>query len=155
MKLAEALLERKNLKIRIDSLRNRAYQNALIQEGDEVTEDPSQLLAEANDAALQMGLLIQRINATNNVTRLESGLTLADAIVERDMLDLRRQNLDFVLNRTAIRQDRVTRTEIKYVPTIDVAKTRREVDHLAQQRRELDAQIQAANWTAELIDEQA
>lgn len=46
--------------------------------------------------------------------------------------------------------DRFTRTELKYVPTVDVAELRQEVDQLAKAYRELDAAIQAVNWTVEM-----
>jgi len=105
------------------------------------------------DAAVeQLGVLIRRINATNNVTRLADGTTVSDAIVQRDMLELRRLALDVVLNKAAVRQDRYSRTESKFVATVDVAELRQEVDAVAQARRELDTQIQAINWTADLVE---
>lgn len=39
------------------------------------------------------------------------------------------------------------------VRTFDVAAARKQADELARERRELDAEIQAANWTVDLIDE--
>ena len=106
MKLAEALLERKELKTKVENLRARAVQNALVQEGDAPAEAPVELLREMDEAVEQLGVLIRRINATNNVTRLEDGTTVSDAIVQRDMLELRRLALDVVLNKAAVRQDR-------------------------------------------------
>jgi hypothetical protein len=70
MKLAEALLERKDLKTKVDNLRARAVQSALVQEGDVPAEAPTELLREMNEAIEQLGVLIRRINATNNVTQL-------------------------------------------------------------------------------------
>src|SRR4028118_1156792 len=124
MKLAEALLERKELKTKVENLRARAVQNALVQEGDAPAEAPVELLREMDDAVEQLGVLIRRINATNNVTRLEDGTTVSDAIVQRDMLELRRLALDVVLNKAAVRQDRYTRTEIKFVPAVNVTELR-------------------------------
>lgn len=152
MKLAEALLERKDLKTKIENLRARAVQNALVQEGDAPAESPTELLREMDDAVEQMGVLVRRINATNNVTQLVDGTTISDAIVQRDMLELRRLALDVVLNKAAVKQDRYTRTEIKFVSTIDVAELRRESDTVAKARRELDTQIQAVNWNADLVE---
>lgn len=40
MKLAEALLERKSLKQKIESLQGRLAENAMVQEGDTPSEDP-------------------------------------------------------------------------------------------------------------------
>ncbi len=152
MKLAEALLERKELKTKVENLRARAVQNALVQEGDAPAEAPVELLREMDEAVEQLGVLIRRINATNNVTRLEDGTTVSDAIVQRDMLELRRLALDVVLNKAAVRQDRYTRTEIKFVPAVNVTELRRESDAVAQARRELDTQIQAVNWSADLVE---
>ena len=152
MKLAEALLQRKDLKTKVENLRARAVQNALVQEGDIPAEVPTELLREMNEAIEQLGVLIRRINATNNVTLLPNGTTVSDAIVQRDMLELRRLALDVVLNKAAVRQERFARNEIKFVPTIDVVAMRRESDASAQARRELDTQIQAVNWSADLVE---
>ena len=46
MKLAEALQERADLNRRIEQLRARLENNALVQEGESPAEDPSELLAE-------------------------------------------------------------------------------------------------------------
>ena len=152
MKLAEALLERKDLKTKVDNLRARAVQSALVQEGDVPAEAPTELLREMNEAIEQLGVLIRRINATNNVTQLADGTTISDATVQRDMLELRRLALDVVLNKAAVRQERFARNEIKFVPTIAVAAMRRESDAVAQARRELDTQIQAVHWSADLVE---
>ena len=42
------------------------------------------------------------------------------------------------------------RTEVRFVPTIDSAELRKRIDALSKSWRELDAQIQAVNWTTEL-----
>jgi len=152
MKLAEALLERKNLKDKVDNLRSRAYQNALVQEGDAPAEVPADLLREVNETVDELGVLIRRINATNNVATLANGVTISAAIVQRDMLDLRYTALDQVLNRAAVRQDRYTRNEVKFVSTVDVVALRNEADAVAKERRELDAQIQATNWAVDLVE---
>jgi hypothetical protein len=39
---------------------------------------------------------------------------------------------------------------MRFVPTIDGAELRKQIDGLAKNWRELDAQIQAVNWTTEL-----
>lgn len=152
MKLAEALLERKNLQGKVEDLRERAAQNALVQEGDEPSELPLELLREMDEAVEQLSSLIRRINATNNVARLENGLAISEAIVQRDMLELRRAGVDGVLDQAAMRQNRYGRSEIKFVTVVNVTELRKEVDALSQARRELDAQIQALNWSVDLIE---
>lgn len=153
MKLAEALLERKSLMQKVESLKARVNENALVQEGDAPGEDPQALLTELDGAVDELQALIQRINATNNVARLEDGSTLSQAIVCRDMIVLRRLSRQGLANSAAMRQNRFTRNEVKFVATVNVADVRQQVDALAKAHRELDAQIQALNWTVDLLDE--
>ncbi len=47
MKLAEALLLRSDLQTKLASLQQRINNNVLIQEGDELSEDPNTLIGEA------------------------------------------------------------------------------------------------------------
>ncbi len=48
---------------------------------------------------------------------------------------------------------RYGRYEIRILPAVGVAPLRRRVNEVARKRRELDAAIQAANWTTELLKE--
>jgi len=43
-------------------------------------------------------------------------------------------------------------SEIKIISTVDVAKLQKEQSAKSKELRELDARIQAANWTVELIE---
>jgi hypothetical protein len=153
MKLAEALLERKSLMEKVESLKARINENAMVQEGDAAAEEPLALLSELDVAVTALESLIQRINATNNTARLESGATLSQAIVQRDMIVLRRQSRQYLADAAGMRHNRYTRNEVKFVPTVNVADVRRATDELSKAHRELDAQIQAANWTVDLLEE--
>jgi hypothetical protein len=150
MKLAEALLERKSLMQKIETLRARLAENALVQEGDQPSEQPQALMAELNDAVNQLESLIRRINATNNVAQLADGTAVSQAIVTRDMLRLRREALEKVAEAASMRQARYMRTEVRYVATVNTAELRKQIDALSKDWRELDAQIQAVNWMTEL-----
>jgi hypothetical protein len=151
MRLAEALLERKSLMEKVEKLRERLQQNALVQEGDQPTEQPEALMSDLNETISQLEILIKRINATNNAARLESGATVSEAIVRRDMLNLRRVALEQVANAATVQNQRWSRNEIKFVPTVNASELRKQVDALAKAWRELDAQIQAVNWGTELV----
>lgn len=94
MKLAEALLERKSLKQKIESLQGRLAENAMVQEGDTPSEDPQSLMAELNSTVDALEMLIKQINATNNSAQLSDGSSISEAIVSRDMLRQRRETLD-------------------------------------------------------------
>ena len=150
MKLAEALLERKSLKQKIESLRGRLAENVMIQEGDTPAEDPRMLMSELDAAAGMLETLIKQINATNNTARLADGMSVSEAIVSRDMLRLRRETLEQVAQSASLRQNRYLRTEVRFVPAIDSAQLHKQIDGLSKTWRELDAQIQAVNWTTEL-----
>jgi hypothetical protein len=121
-----------------------------VQEGDSPPEDPAPLLAEFDQVADELERLIGSINATNSVTRLESGVTLTDALARRDVLGWRHSALKAVADATAQQQARYSRSEIRLVRTFDVGGVRRRMDELARERRQLDTEIQAANWTSDL-----
>ncbi|HWL07732.1 MAG TPA: DIP1984 family protein [Planctomicrobium sp.] len=151
MKLAEALLERKSLKDKIDSLRARLDENVLIQEGDQPNEQPQVLLEELGEALRQLEQLIRKINGTNNIARLADGSTVSEAIVRRDVLRMKREAIEQVVNSASLRHHRFGRNEVKFVLTVNTADLRQQIDALSKQWRELDSEIQAANWTMELV----
>ncbi|MCL6448095.1 MAG: DIP1984 family protein [Armatimonadetes bacterium] len=155
MKLAEALLERKSLKEQIGALKERAVKDARVQEGDQPAERPEELAAEIEKLVQRLEAIITAINRTNLQARLPDGQTIMEAIVKRDMLKLRHQLARDLAGAAAPDRDgwRLTRSEIKFQPTVDVARWRREADALARAYRELDAAIQAANWTTDLKEE--
>ena len=150
MKLGEALARRAELQTRLVEVRDRLRVSALVQEGDTPPEDPAPLLAEFDAIGDELERLIGAINTTNTQVRLESGETLTEALARRDVLGWRHGALKAIADATAQQQARYSRSEIRLVRTFDVGGIRRRIDELARQRRELDTQIQAANWTAEL-----
>ena len=56
-----------------------------------------------------------------------------------------------VLNTAARRTERQSAAEIRILATIDVAAYQKSLDQLAVRIREIDATVQAANWTTELL----
>ena len=150
MKLAEALILRADSQKRLEQLKQRILRNAKVQEGDSPAEKPSNLLEEAERVAAELLGLIQRINKTNASTRLESGETIADAIAMRDVLRLRQALYRDLSAASTIVQERFSRSEVKFIGTVDVAETQKQSDALAKDCRELDARIQAANWQIEV-----
>ena len=152
MKLAEALIQRADHRKRLDQLRERLVRVARVQEGDAPAEDPAALLAETERTAAALTRLIQRINRTNSTTPLDDGRTIADAIAERDTLQLRHAIVTSLIQAAIIKQDRFTKSEVRIHSTVDVVTLQRQADNLAQAYRELDTKIQAANWLVEVID---
>lgn len=152
MKLAEALVERKAAQTRISEINGRLQRVALVQEGDQPAEDPAALLAELEETATQLERLIVAINRTNIATMLPDDQTLTAAIARRDVLRMRMGVVDTVISFAGNQQYRTRGSEIKFVPTVDVAQLQRGRDTLARQYRELDTAIQAVNWVADLIE---
>jgi len=152
MKLAEALILRSDCKKRLELLRERLARVAKVQEGDLPAEDPAALLDEVDRTVTDLTRLIRRINRTNTTVRLDDGRTIADAIAGRDDLKLRHTIINGLVQGAAIKQDRYTKSEIRFQSTIDVAALQRQLDDLAQAYRELDTKIQAANWLFDLAE---
>ncbi len=151
MKLAEALILRADLQKRIDQLRVRLNNNAKVQENDEPSENPEELLNELDNNINQLKILIKQINKTNCVT-VSNGQTLADMIAERDTLTLKSNILRGFLNIAGQKVNLYSTTEIKIMSTVDVPALQKELDLLSKKIRETDTELQQANWLTELIE---
>ena len=152
MKLAEGLVLRADTKKRIEQLRERLKLSALVQEGEEPSEDPQELFAELERLLEQMTALIQRINRTNLLSTLPDGTTLTDALARRDTLSLYHNVLQSTVEAASPKVERLGRAEIKNIPTIKISDLRRQIDDIARDRRELDTLIQSTNWSTDLIE---
>ena len=151
MKLAEALILRADCQKRFAQLKSRLLTNAKVQEGDAPAEKPQDLIVELEGTSTELLDLIKRVNKTNSATYVTGGGTISDALAERDVLALQRAAYADLAQSAAITQGRFTRSEIKYVSTINVVKIQKRADELSKKYRELDARIQELNWQTELI----
>ena len=152
MKLAEALILRADCQKKVEQLRQRLVKVAKVQEGENASENPEVLLAELEENITQLTELIQKINCTNTQVELEVGVTLCDSLARRDTLGLKRSVYSSLLEAASSPYNRYSRSEIKYVSTINIAEVQNRIDQLAKQYRELDTKIQAANWDTELVN---
>ncbi len=152
MKLAEALILRADQKKRIDQLRGRLLRNAKVQEGQQPAEKPEDLIQDLENTAGLLLSLIQRINRTNSATTMDGGGTLADAVATRDMLLLKHSIYRDLAQYATVVQDIRTKSEVKFVSTVDVAEMQGIADGLATAHRELDTAIQEMNWKTELVE---
>lgn len=150
MKLAEALQERADLRRKIDMLAERLNNNALVQEGDIPAEDPTELLKELDVAVAKLEELVVAINKTNSVTIVD-GRKVTEMLAEKDCLALRISILRKLVSKASSPQGRFSRSEVRYVRTVDVAKLQGEADGLSRELRLLDNALQRANWDTELI----
>ncbi|KAJ1987747.1 hypothetical protein GGI25_004226 [Coemansia spiralis] len=151
MKLAEALILRADLDKSIEQLKNRVVSNSLVQEGTSPAEDPEELLKELHMKLNEYKELVIKINTTNLNAKTSEGLNLTSAIAERDRLQRLHGILSSVSNHANSTTDRYSKKEILNISTVDVASLRKQVDKVAERRRKIDVEIQAANWTSDLI----
>jgi hypothetical protein len=152
MKLAEALILRADAMVRVQQMRERLARSARVQEGDTTPENPQELLEETHRTILQWQTLVQQINRTNAQTPFDDARTLTDALAERDALTTEHGMLTGLLAEATQNRHGYNQSNIKYFRAIDVAAVQRQADALARQRRDLDAGIQALNWTVDLVE---
>ena len=151
MKLAEALMLRADCQKRMAQLQSRLLNNAKIQEGDVPAEAPQDLIAEIERTNAELLRLIQRINKTNSASAFDNDRTISDALAERDCIGLKRNAYANLAQEAGTTHGRFTRSEIKYIATINVADIQKRADELAKNHRDLDTRIQELNWQTELV----
>src|SRR5687768_11027756 len=125
MKLAEALILRADCQKRIAQVKSRLLGNAKIQEGDTPSEMPDVLIAELGRVSAELLDLIKRINRTNSATVFAGTGTISDALAERDVLAVQRAAYVELAQSAAISHDRYSRSEVKYVKTVNVAEVQK------------------------------
>lgn len=150
MKLAEALRERKQLQIKMGTLRQKLIDNAIYQEGSKPVEAPAELIKALESTRGELAALIKRINATNFSVKVGDFL-LGDLVVDRDTRIMEVTALNNLIDQASQVSNRYSRSEILVLPSINVKETQKKVDQLAKDIRELDNLIQATNWNTELI----
>ncbi|MBP3886797.1 MAG: DIP1984 family protein [Cellulosilyticum sp.] len=151
MKLAEALMLRADYQTKIYDLKQRISNNTKIQDGEEVSEDPAELFKMLDETLSNLEDIIIRINNTNSKVFVDDQHTLGDLIVKRDTLKKSINIYTNILQNATIKYDRMMRTEIKYVTTINIANLQKQVDDLSKEFRELNVKLQEKNWTTDLL----
>lgn len=152
MKLAEALIYRASAQKRIEQLQERLKNVALVAEGQQPAEEPSELLADLGRHYAALEKLIKQINRTNAATQLEEGGTLTDLLATRDVAKKHCQFLHEFTNAAVPKKERLGRNELRYVASIDVPSSRKRVDQAAAELRKLEFRVQALNWQIDLIE---
>ncbi len=153
MKLAQALMERSDMQEKLYAIQNRILGNLKVQEGQELIEDPNELMEEYKSVNDRLILMIQAINKTNMKTSIEGGqMSIAEALVKKEQLLNLKHMYEAVVRDATNYQTRITRNEIKYMNVVDVKEVQKLSDKVSKEYRELDAKIQSANWLTELED---
>lgn len=150
MKLAEALQERADLNRKIEELRTRLQNNALVQEGEEPAEDPEELLAALDESIDRLEELMAHINQTNCLTK-ENGESITEMIAKRDALTVRVRAYRELITVASGKARRYSASEIKILSTVNVRYLQKKLDEMSKQLRETDNRIQSLNWMTELL----
>jgi hypothetical protein len=151
LKLAEALAERSDCQNRLEDLKKRMARSARVQEGEQPAEDSDELLNEAERLFGRLLDLVSAINRTNARTAFDEKRSVSDAIAKRDITAKKRDFLSSIADAASTRQDRYSKSEVKFVATLSIAQLRKQVDQLSKEFRELDTRLQELNWQTELV----
>lgn len=130
----------------------RVKNAARIQDGDVPPEDARELLEEYDRLATEFTDIVARINHTNLTVQVSGVGTMTEALARRDTLKLSVNTWRTAADTASSTQTRTTRSEVKFVPGLNVKEARDRVDRLSKELRELDIKIQEANWASELVD---
>lgn len=150
MKLAEALLLRRDLNNRLFQLRNEISSSVLVQEGDTLDRSITELFKEYDEINQQYSELVVAINRKNATASLaDSALLLMEALEQREQLRRKHALLTQALDETKA-APRMGRNEIRLVRTIDIKTLTEQLNTTAKQLRELDGKIQQTNWLVDL-----
>lgn len=151
MKLAEALLLRSDLQTKLASLQQRINNNVMVQEGDQPSEDPTVLLAEAFQVNQQLYALIQRIHQTNAQAHTIQGNALLNVLNQRDLLTQQHRIIGQAIEHTRRDNTRYSSSEIRWVKAVSVQQLQQQADDISKQLRLNNLEIQASNWQIELL----
>ena len=149
MRLAEALMERADMKKKILQLSERMITNAKVFEDEEPLEDPEKLMHELDRVIGRYESLISKINVANATNRASNGEVIADLIARREAYLSKEKALKDMLG--SLKPERSsyycsTKDERRTKVVIDVPSIRKQTDDLAKRIRETDTLIQEANW---------
>lgn len=152
MKLAEALLLRSDQQKKLASLKQRINANVLVQDGDEPSEDPNELLKQVFSLTQESQKLVYAIHQTNALAKLTDGRSLLALLTQRDELVERHKILTSAISNTQREPDRYSTREIKWHKVIPVSSLQKQSDDISAKLRDLNVLIQATNWQVDLLD---
>ncbi|WP_339352702.1 DIP1984 family protein [Acinetobacter beijerinckii] len=152
MKLAEALLLRSDQQKKLASLKQRINANVLVQDGDEPSEDPNELIKQVFALTQESNQFICRIHLTNAQAKLEDGKILLSLLSLRDSYAEQHKILIDAIANTHREPDRYSSHEIKWQKVIPVSSLQKQADDISAKLGDLNIKIQAANWQIDLVE---
>jgi len=147
MKIADALILRKEYKTVKNNLERRIRRNAKVEKGGTPNEDVLKLVDEWSEVEEKLRKLIIKINHNNLNTTLESGMIVADAIAYKNSLMNKKNMLDNLMHESmgsSYRDDPIE-------PCVDIGDIQKKISLISKEYREINSQIQLSNWQTELV----
>ena len=95
--------------------------------------------------------LIDHIHRTNAIAVMPDGATMLSTLVKRDELAERHRLLQTAIDNAKTEGDRYSYREIKWQKVIEPVKLQKQADDIAVKLRNLNIQLQAANWQIDLV----
>jgi hypothetical protein len=95
--------------------------SARVQEGEQPAEDSAELLKETERLFERLLDLVSAINRTNAKTPFGKTGSISDAIARRDITAKKRDFLSGIADAASTRQNRYSKSEVKFVATISAA----------------------------------
>ena len=152
MKLAEALLTRSDQQKKLASLKQRINANVLVQDGDEPSEDPNELLKQVFALTQESQKLVLAIHQTNALAKLTDGRSLLALLTQRDELVERHKILTSAISNTHREPEPKSSREIKWHKVIPVSSLQKQADDISAKLRDLNVLIQSTNWQIDLLN---
>lgn len=150
MKLAEALLLRRDFESKLSALKQEIQANSLIQEGDSLDTEIEELIQDYEKINKEFSELVVKINKRNASSYLQNGQKLIiEALEERESLRRIHSLLSNTIESTSDYR-RLGRNEIRMIRTIDTKELSKKMNDVSKKLRELDGQIQQTNWLVDL-----
>ena len=135
---------------RIEQLNARLYRNSKVQQGRNPEEDPAELISELDGCIARLEYLIAKINICNCHTKTPDGKSITELIAKRDCLKIKIDAYRDLAGNASSLCDRVTRSEIVILSTVDVRALQKQIDAMSRELRCTDNMIQQLNWLTEI-----
>ena len=123
-----------------------------VQDGDQPSEDPNELLKQVFSLIQEFQKLSYAIHETNALTKLNDGRSLLALLTLRDEFVEQHKTLTAAISNTSRESDRYSTREIKWHKVIPVSSLQKQADDISLKLRDLNVVIQSSNWKIDLID---
>lgn len=150
MKLAEALMERKNLENDINGLNERISEEAITQKDYEVLDDLNLEFEKHIEQYDKYEEIVNKINEANS--RVYDGVTNLELLNKRKVLSKKYRDVKeiYLASKKPLKQEIYGDKIIEKKLNIDKMILKKELNKICKEARELEVKIQSRNWTIEI-----